>query len=74
MDHVWTWDGTYFGYRRAELLFTYNGVYVGRSSGDEIFGRDGRYLGEEHTWSNSAERPGDPCSTSQPFRAAPSAV
>lgn len=46
MDHMWTWGGTYFGYRRDDLLFTHNGLCVGRFSGDNIFGREGRYLGE----------------------------
>lgn len=46
MDHMWTWRGTYFGYRRNDLLFTHDGVCVGRFSGDHIFGRSGLYLGE----------------------------
>lgn len=46
MDHMWTWGGTYFGYRRNDLLFTHKGVCVGQFSGDAVYGRDGRYLGE----------------------------
>ena len=46
MDHYWTWSGTYFGYRRRDLLFTHRGKCVGRFSGQDVYGRDGRYLGE----------------------------
>jgi len=43
---LWTWSGTYFGYRDGDDLFDCNGRRVGRFHGKEIFGRDGRYLGE----------------------------
>ena len=46
MTSLWTWDGTYFGYRRGDSLFTHDGREVGQFYGDEIFGVDGVYLGE----------------------------
>jgi hypothetical protein len=45
-DPLWTWDGTYFGYRQGDSLFTYDGIEGGRFSGVEIYGIDGSYLGE----------------------------
>ena len=44
--HLWTWSGTYFGYRDGDELWTCDGRLVGRFYGDEVFGSDGRYLGE----------------------------
>ena len=46
MDQHWTWGGTYFGYRRGDLLFAHNGRCVGQFSGDDVYGCDGRYVGE----------------------------
>ncbi len=46
MDWLWTWGGTFFGYKLDDGLFTYNGLQIGRFDGVEIYGRDGRYLGE----------------------------
>jgi hypothetical protein len=46
MDHLWTWGGTYFGYRDGEDLWTYDGHHVGRFDADEVYGPDGRYMGE----------------------------
>ena len=46
MTSVWTWSGTYCGYRRGDSLFTHDGREVGHFYDDEIYGADGRYLGE----------------------------
>ncbi len=46
MEHLWTWGGKYFGYRRDNELWTYKGKHIGNFIGDENFNRDGRYLGE----------------------------
>ncbi|MFK4488901.1 hypothetical protein ABIA45_003979 [Bradyrhizobium sp. USDA 336] len=44
--NLWTWSGTYFGYRDGENLWTHSGKHVRQFRGDEVYGRDGRYLGE----------------------------
>jgi hypothetical protein len=44
--NLWTWGGTYFGYRDGDDLWTHNGRHVGRFYGDEVYASDGRYLGE----------------------------
>ena len=46
MKHLWTWSGTYFGYRDSDNLRTHGGKHVGRFHGDEVYGTDGGYLGE----------------------------
>lgn len=46
MEHLWTWDGIYFGYREEDDLWTHEGDHVGRFEGDEVYGPDGEYLGE----------------------------
>lgn len=46
MKHLWTWGGTYFGYRDGDNLWDHNGRHVGKFDGDEVFGSNGRYLGE----------------------------
>ncbi len=46
MERLWTWDGTYFGYRQGDSLFSHGGNEAGRFYGDEVYGADGRYLGE----------------------------
>ena len=46
MDHLFTWSGTYFGYRDGDSLWTHDGRHVARFDGDEVYGRHGRYLGE----------------------------
>jgi hypothetical protein len=43
---LWTWGGTYFGYRDGDSLWTHDGRKVGRFYGNEVFGPDGKYLGE----------------------------
>ena len=43
---LWTWSGTFFGYRRRDSLFTYDGREVGRFDGKEVYGPDVHYLGE----------------------------
>ena len=45
---LWTWGGTYFGYRDGDDLWTHDGRHVGRFHGDEVYGPDGSYLGELH--------------------------
>jgi hypothetical protein len=44
--NLWTWRGTYFGYRDGDDLWTHNGHHVGLFHDSEVYGRDGRYLGE----------------------------
>ena len=44
--YLWTWSGTYFGYREGDDLWAYDGRLVGHFVGDEVFGSDGHYLGE----------------------------
>ncbi|AFT90046.1 hypothetical protein [Paraburkholderia phenoliruptrix] len=46
MDWLWTWSGTYFGYREGDNLWTYDGRHVGRFTGTDVFACDGAYLGE----------------------------
>ena len=46
MDYLWTWGGTYFGYRDGDNLWTHDGRHVGRFYDDEIYSVDGAYLGE----------------------------
>ena len=46
MAQLWTWGGTYFGYRDHDDLWTYDGRHVGQFHGSEVYGPDGRYLGE----------------------------
>lgn len=46
MEHLWTWSGTYFGYRQGDALFSKTGRQAGRFQDADIYGRDGRYLGE----------------------------
>jgi hypothetical protein len=43
---LWTWRGTFFGYRRRDSLFTYDGREVGRFDGKEVYGPNVHYLGE----------------------------
>ena len=43
---LWTWGGTYFGYRDGDNLWTHDGRHVGRFHGDEVYASDGQYLGE----------------------------
>jgi hypothetical protein len=45
-SNLWTWGGTYFGYREGDDLWTHNGRHVGRFYDDEVYGPDGHYLGE----------------------------
>jgi hypothetical protein len=44
--HLWTWGGTYFGYRDSDALWTHDGYLVGQFHGAEVYGSDGAYLGE----------------------------
>lgn len=44
--HLWTWDGTYFGYREGNELWTHRGVLAGQFHGAEVYGGNGHYLGE----------------------------
>lgn len=37
MKQLWTWSGTYFGYRDGDNLWTYDGEHIGRFYGDEVF-------------------------------------
>ena len=46
MQNLWTWGGTFFGYRNGDQLFTHRGKCVGRFQGNDIYGRRGEYLGE----------------------------
>lgn len=43
---LWTWSGTYFGYRDGDELWTHDGRLVGRFHGDEVYGSNGDYLGQ----------------------------
>ncbi len=44
--HLWTWDGTYFGYRDGNDLWTHRGVLAGHFHANEVYGSHGAYLGE----------------------------
>lgn len=46
MKYLWTWGGTFFGYRDGDSLWTHDGRHVGQFHDDEVHGLDGRYLGE----------------------------
>jgi hypothetical protein len=46
MKALWTWGGTFFGYREADELWTYDGRHVEHFYGEEVYGSDGQYLGE----------------------------
>lgn len=46
MVHVYTNQGSYFGYREKEFLFTYEGKCVGKFVEGKIYGKNGNYLGE----------------------------
>ncbi len=43
---LWTWRGTWFGYREGRELWTHDGRHVGRFVDDMVYGPSGRYLGE----------------------------
>lgn len=43
---LWTWGGTFFGYRDGDDLWTHDGRHVGRFHEDEVYGPDGHYLGK----------------------------
>lgn len=45
-SQLWTWSGTYFGFREDDSLFTYSGIEAGHFRDEEIYGADGTYLGE----------------------------
>ena len=45
-EKLWTWGGTYFGYREGVKLWTYDGRNVGKFRGNAVFEVDGSYLGE----------------------------
>ena len=44
--HLWTWGGTFFGYRQDDFLWTHDGRNVGKFYEEEIYGVTGDYLGE----------------------------
>lgn len=46
MMHVYTNQGSYFGYRESFYLFTYEGKCVGKFCNDKIYDKGGKYLGE----------------------------
>ena len=46
MKHLWTWGGTFFGYRDGDSLWTHDGRHVGQFHDEEVYGPDGHYLGE----------------------------
>lgn len=43
---LWTWRGSWFGYRAGRELWTHDGHHVGRFIGDVVYGPSGHYLGE----------------------------
>jgi len=46
MTLLWTWGGTFFGYREEDALWTYDGKHVGWFQGVEAYSIKGSYLGE----------------------------
>jgi hypothetical protein len=46
MQLLWTWGGTFFGYKDGDNLWTHDGRHVGRFHEEEIYSPDGCYLGE----------------------------
>jgi len=46
MKLLWTWGGTFWGYREGNSLWTHDGRHVGQFYDDEVYGSGGRYLGE----------------------------
>lgn len=45
-EYLWTWGGTFFGYREGDELWTHDGRHVGRFEKDDVYGSRGGYLGE----------------------------
>ncbi len=43
---LWTWRGTWFGYREGPVLWASDGRQVGQFVDDLVYGPSGRYLGE----------------------------
>lgn len=43
---LWTWGGTFFGYRDGDDLFIHGGKHAGRFRGDAVYDSSGWYLGE----------------------------
>lgn len=46
MTLLWTWGGTFFGYREGDALWTHDGRHVGWFREDEVYSLAGVYLGE----------------------------
>lgn len=46
MVHMYTNQGSYFGYKEKGYLFTYEGKCVGKFKERKIYAKDGSYLGE----------------------------
>lgn len=46
MVHLYTNQGSYFGYKEQNYLFTSNGKCVGKFADGKIYAKDGNYLGE----------------------------
>ena len=46
MKPIWTWGGTFFGFRTEDALYTHHGKHVGKFYDDEVYSSRGRYLGE----------------------------
>ena len=45
MEFLWTWSGSFFGYRENDDLWTYTGRHVGQFSNDRIYNKKGICIG-----------------------------
>jgi len=46
MENLWTWGGSYFGYKEGNALWDKHGKHVGMFHGNEIYDSAGKYIGE----------------------------